>query len=110
MKKSISVSKFKLISIRTIIEQNNLDLLQQLLIQGEISLRYKDIYKNSLLHIAVSYHQYSICKYLIEEGIEMNTLNIYHMTPLEQSIHMKFSRISELLRKNGAYYKNKLDS
>lgn len=40
----------------------------------------------------------------------MNTLNIYHMTPLEQSIHMKFSRISELLRKNGAYYKNKLDS
>lgn len=110
MKKSVSVSKFELFSIRTIIEDNNLDLLQQLLIQGEISLQYKDIYKNSLLHIAVSYHQYSICKYLIEEGIELNTTNIYHMTPLEQSIHMKFSRISELLRKNGAYYKNKLDS
>lgn len=112
MIKSQSVSNFELLSIHKIIEDGNLDLLQQLLIQHEINFDYKDIYKNSLLHIAVSYNQYNICKYLIEEGNEeiLNNSNIWNMSPLEQSIHLSRHSISELLRKNGAYYKNKLDS
>ena len=110
MRKSVSVSNFELLSIQNIIKEGNLDLLQQLLIQGELLLTFEDVYKNSLLHIAISYNQYSICKYVIEEGININHVNIWHMTPLEQSIHMKFDKISELLRKHNAYYKNQLDS
>lgn len=110
MKKSFSVSNFELLSLQNIIKDGNLNLLQQLLIQGEVSLHFKDVYKNSLLHIAISYNQHDICKYLLEEGIDTNSVNIWHMTPLEQSIHMKYDKISELLREHKAYYKNKFDS
>lgn len=117
MKKSQSVSKLEFISIHKIIEDGNLDLLQQLLIQGEINFEFKDIYKNSLLHIGVLYNQYDIIKYLIEEYVNeedneklLNEINIWNMTALEQSIHMSRFSISELLRKHGACYKNKLDS
>lgn len=110
MKKSFSVSNFQLFSIEKIIKDGDLNLLQHLLIQNEVSLQYQDIYKNSLLHIAISYNQYNICKYLLEEGIHTNHVNIWHMTPLEQSIHMKRTKISNLLRQYKAFYKNKFDS
>ncbi len=76
--------------------------------EDPVEMTFEDVYKNSLLHIAISYNQYNICKYLIEEGIDINHVNLWYMTPLEQSIHMKFNKISELLRKHNAYYKNQL--
>ena len=110
MKKSLSDSNFELISIYNIIKENNLILLQQLIVQEKITLDYRDLYHNSLLHIAVSYNNVPICKYLIDNKINLNTINVWNMTPLEQAIHMKHDTISTLLRNNKAFFKNKLDS
>lgn len=110
MKKSLSDSNFELISIHNIIKENNLVLLQQIILQEKISLNYCDLYQNSLLHIAVSYNNIPICRYLIDNKIELNTINVWNMTPLQQAIHMKHDSISSLLRDNNAFYKNKLDS
>lgn len=110
MKKNLSDSNFEFFSIHNIIKEKNLILLQQILLQEKITLDYKDIYENSLLHIAVSYNNYDICKYLVDSQIDLNTRNIWNMTPLEEAIHLKYNDISTLLRNNKAYYKNKLDS
>lgn len=110
MKKSLSDSNFELISIHNIIKENNLVLLQQIILQEKITLDYRDLYQNSLLHIAVSYNNLPICTYLIESKIDLNTINVWNMTPLQQAIHMKHDSISTLLRNNKAFYKNKLDS
>lgn len=110
MKKSLSDSNFEFISIHNIVKENNLVLLQQIILQEKITLQYRDLYQNSLLHIAVSYNNISICKYLIDCKIDLNTVNVWDMTPLQQAIHMKHDAISTLLRKNKAFYKNKLDS
>jgi hypothetical protein len=110
MKKNLSESNFEYISIHNIIKENNLILLQQIILQEKITMDYKDIYQNSLLHIAVSYNNYNVCKYLVENKINLNTINIWNMTPLQQAIHMNHDNISSLLRNNKAYYKNKLDS
>jgi hypothetical protein len=110
MKKCLSDSNFELISIHNIIKENNLVLLQQIILQEKISLNYRDLYQNSLLHIAVSYNNIPICRYLIDNKIELNTINVWNMTPLQQAIHMKHDFISTLLRDNKAFYKNKLDS
>lgn len=106
----MSDSKFKFFSIHNIIKEKNLILLQQILLQEKITLDYKDIYENSLLHIAVSYNNYEICKYLVDSQIDLNTKNIWNMTPLEEAIHLKYNNISNLLRNNKGVYKNKLDS
>jgi len=110
MKKNLSDSKFEFFSIHNIIKEKNLILLQQILLQEKITLDYKDIYENSLLHIAVSYNNYEICKYLVDSQIDLNTRNIWNMTPLEEAIHLRHNDICALLRNNKAYYKNKLDS
>ena len=110
MKKTLSDSKFDLISIHNIIKENNIVLLQQILLQEKITIHYKDLYENSLLHIAVSYNKYEICEYLIKNNIDLNSINIWNMTPLEEAIHRKHEKISSLLRNNKAYYKNKIDS
>ena len=106
----MSDSKFNFFSIHNIIKEKNLILLQQILLQEKITLDYKDIYENSLLHIAVSYNNYEICKYLVDSQIDLNTKNIWNMTPLEEAIHLKYNNISNLLRNNKGVYKNKLDS
>ena len=56
----------------------------------------------SLLHIATIYRQYSISKFLVENGANVNILNKAHNTPITYSIRHNDLKITQLLIEYGA--------
>lgn len=110
LRQTKSFSNFELISLKNIIRDGNKSLLENLLLQDYFDINVKDEHGNTMLNYAIMNNNIDICHLLIKYNINMNTVNCFHMTPLQESIHIKTENITKLLRDAGAYFKNKLDS
>lgn len=109
MQKSKSLSNFEVISIRNIIRDGHLDLVENLFFQGHFDIDYKDENGNTMLNYAISFDKKNIVQFLLDSGINPNTVNIFHFTPLQEAIHLKRTDIVILLRNHGACFKHKQD-
>lgn len=110
LRQTKSFSNFELFSLKNIIRDGNKNLLENLILQDYFNINVKDEHGNTMLNYAIMNNNIEICHLLIKYKIDMNTVNCFHMTPLQESIHMKTENITKLLRDSGAYFKNKLDS
>lgn len=110
LRQTKSFSNFELLSLKNIIRDANKNLLENLLLQDLFDINIKDEHGNTMLNYAIMNNNIEICNLLIKYNIDMNTVNCFHMTPLQESIHMRTDNITKLLRDSGAYFKNKLDS
>ena len=98
--------------------ENGENILFSLVRNGNLSLLIKyfnpllaketDDYGNNLLHLASSYLNLDIVKYLISNGVSVNKLNKKRETPLFNAIREKNYQIIKYLLQNGALtdYKN----
>ena len=109
LQKSKSLSSFEVISIRNIIRDGHLDLLENLFLQGHFHIDYKDENGNTMLNYAISFDKKYIVKFLLDSGINPNTVNVFHFTPLQEATHLKRTEIITILRNHGACFKHKQD-
>lgn len=109
LQKSKSLSNFEVISIQNIIRDGHLDLLENLFFQGHFHIDFQDTNGNTMLNYAISFDKIYIAKFLIDSGINPNTMNVFHFTPLQEAMHLKRVEIITLLRNHGACFKHKQD-
>jgi hypothetical protein len=109
LQKSKSLSNFEVISIQNIIRDGHLDLLENLFFQGHFHIDFQDENGNTMLNYAISFDKIQIAKFLIDSGINPNTMNVFHFTPLQEAMHLKRVEIITLLRNHGACFKHKQD-
>ena len=109
LQKSKSLSNFEVISIKNIIRDGHLDLLENLFFQGHFHIDFQDENGSTMLNYAISFDKIQIAKFLIDSGINPNTTNVFHFTPLQEATHLKRVDIITLLRNHGACFKHKQD-
>ena len=109
LQKSKSLSNFEVISIKNIIRDGHLDLLENLFLQGHFHIDFQDENGSTMLNYAISFDKIQIAKFLIDSGINPNTTNVFHFTPLQEATHLKRVDIITLLRNHGACFKHKQD-
>ena len=61
-------------------QSNNIDIVKFLLIKGATP-NTSNIFQNTPLHYALSYHNYQIADLLIEAGADEKTTNRFGVTP-----------------------------
>ncbi len=66
--------------------------------------------KVNALHSAVAKENYELCELLIENGVNVNALQMQNVTALHSAVHRGNLELVKLLVKNGASYSLKMDN
>lgn len=84
--------------------EGNLNAVKSLLNFNKELINDKDIYNNSILHIATRYEKIDMIETLIKFGCDINSINDRMQTPLCSAIKFGNYEAMDLLLKHGANY------
>jgi len=70
----------------------------------------RDRYENTFLHYSVLNDRIDLVRLFIERKIDVNTRNMWSLTPLNEAIRLGLSEMTDFLRDNGACHNVSLDS
>jgi len=77
-------------------------LLMKIVGQGVVSINDGDYDKRTALHIAAAEGHFELVKTLVEAGADINSMDRWGGTPLDDAIRHGFERVAAFLKKNGA--------
>lgn len=66
--------------------------------------------KVNALHTAVAKENYTLCKLLLDYGVNVNAVQMQNVTPLHSAVHRGNLKIVKLLVENDAKYNPKMDN
>ena len=84
------------------IESGNIEIVRTLIAANPKLIEWRDVWDNTLLHIAVEEKQVELAEFLIGAGCDVNAVDDTGETPLHVAAVFPSKEIAELLVRNGA--------